>query len=220
MTTAVLGRRIAGTCIPTCILVVAVALGAAGQTCSPPAGFLDISHPKFIPDDQLASHTEHTVVDRPLPDVVHTGAKTKIKDAIQHPNSLPGVGGEAPLNDIPFGTPGARRLVCLTDGTALEEQVLERFESPSLYHFRYAVWNYSTPKAKPVLYGIGDFLDTPIDATHTQILWTYSFALKRDAFPGSLGAFGRWLFRIGFLDRDYAQLMRATLSSFKWDAEK
>jgi hypothetical protein len=219
MTTPLLARRLARKCIPTCILVAAVTFGAAAQTCSPPAGFADTPHPEFIPQDQLASHTEHTIVNRPLPDVVHATGKVKIKDAIQHPNSLPGVGGEAPLNDIPFGTPGARRLVCLTDGTALEEQVLEHFESPSIYHFRYAVWNYSTPKAKPILYGIGDFLDTPIDTTHTQILWTYSFALKRNVFPGSLGAFGRWLFRIEFLDRDYAQLMRATLSGSKSDAE-
>ena len=211
--------RLACQSILTGVVGLAFSLVAAAQTCTPPPGFVDTPHPGFVATDWLASHTEHIVVNAPLSDVVHAGGKTKIKDAIKHPDSLPGVAGEAPLNDIPFGTAGARRLVCLSDGTALEEQVLERYESPTLYRFRYVVWNYSTPRAKPILYGIGDFLDTPVDASHTQALWTYSFALKPNVFPGYLGAAGRWLFRVGFLDRDYAQLMRATLRGSKNDAE-
>jgi hypothetical protein len=201
------------------LLALTFVSSASAQSCMPPPGFEDTPHPAIAPQGELVSHTEHIVVGRPLPDVVHAGAKRKIKDAIQHPDSLPGVAGDTPLNDIPFGTPGARRLVCLTDGGALEEQVLEHQETPSLYHFRYVVWNYSTPKAKPILYGVGDFLDTPVDPAHTQILWTYSFELKRNEFPGYLGAVGLWLFRVGFLDRDYAQLMRATLAGSKADAD-
>jgi hypothetical protein len=43
--------------------------------------------------------------------------------------------------------------------------------------------------------------------------------LKQDRFPGELGALGRYLFRIGFLDRQYAEMMRGTLTGIKTAAE-
>jgi len=38
-------------------------------------------------------------------------------------------------------------------------------------------------------------------------------------FPGLLGRFVRWLFRVGFVDRDYATLMRSALQRYKENAE-
>ena len=59
-----------------------------------------------------------------------------------------------------------------------------------------------------------------IGGGHTHIVWTYSFKLKDHEFPGYLGGFGRYLFRVIFLDREYAALMRATLAAGKASAEK
>ena len=59
----------------------------------------------------------------------------------------------------------------------------------------------------------------PLDSGNERILWTYSFKLKDDVFPGEFGAVGRWLFRVGFLDRDYAAMMRGVLSGYKTTSE-
>jgi hypothetical protein len=42
----------------------------------------------------------------------------------------------------------------------------------------------------------------------THITWLDSFKLREDKFPGNFGAIGRFLFRVRFLDKDYAALMR------------
>jgi hypothetical protein len=208
---------------PLLLLIAAGSIGFSAETmaqsCSPPAGFVDRARPAFAPEKELASHTEEITVNRPLAVVTSVAAKTKIKDAIKKAGDLPGVSGEYPLNAIPFGTPGARRLVCLSDGSTLEEQVLEVEATGTLSRFRYMVWNYSTQQARPIEYGIGEFRDTQVDPAHTHIVWTYSFKLKDYEFPGYLGAFGRVVFHWVFLDRQYAGMMRATLSAGKADAE-
>jgi hypothetical protein len=191
---------------------------APAQTCAPPVGFIDHAPPAIANADQLVAHTEQIVVDRPLAVVLDAGQK-KLKDTIKKTSSLPGVAGDYPLNSIPFGTPGARRLVCLTDGSTLEEQVLEQTRSSAASHFHYVVWNYTSSVAKPIEYGVGEFNDTQTDATHTRIVWTYSFKLKDHEFPGYLGAPGRYFFRAWFLDRQYAEMMRGTLQAGKRDAE-
>ena len=112
-----------------------------------------------------------------------------------------GVSGDQSLNDIPFGTPGARRLVCLSDGSTLEEQVLEQERNQTSSRFRYIVWNYTTQQARPIEYGIGEFHHTEMPGGRTHIVWTYSFKLKDHEFPGYLGALGRYLFRIGLIAR-------------------
>jgi hypothetical protein len=101
----------------------------------------------------------------------------------------------------------------------VEEQALERDGTATSGRFRYIVWNYTTPKERPVAYGVGEFRTVQIASAHTRITWTYSFKLKDDVFPGYLGALGRWLFRVGFLDRDYAAMMRGVLDGYKTTAE-
>jgi hypothetical protein len=192
------------------IFLVAVK-GADASACSPPPGFVDIAHPALVSAEQIVSHTEEITVDRTIAELLDAAAKTNLKDVIRKGGSLPTVSGEYMLTSTTFGTPGTRRLVCLTDGSTLEEQVLEREESEHSYHFRYIVWNYTTKQARPIEYGMGDFEYTDQGAGRTRIVWTYSFKLKENEFPGYLGAFGRYLFRVTFLDRAYADMMRETL---------
>jgi hypothetical protein len=131
-------------------------VGTYAQTCAPPAGFVDIPRPTVPRPGQLASHTEEITVDRRLAVVRSANSKTSLKEASHKASFLTGVVGEYPLINIPFGTPGARRLVCLSDGSTLEEQVLEREESKNYYRFRYIVWNYTTKQARPIEYGVGE----------------------------------------------------------------
>lgn len=189
------------------------------SVCSPPPGFHDAPHPAIAPVLQLASHTEEIVIPRPY-SAVSAAMKKPLEKTILKSDSLPGVSGDYMLTKGVFGAPGSRHLVCLTDGTTTEEEVLEREDTPTAGHFRYIVWNYTTPKARPIVYGVGEFRTVQMDADHTRITWTYSFKLKDDAYPGELGAFGRWLFRVRFLDRDYAAMMKGVLQGYKETAEE
>jgi len=187
-------------------------------TCVPPPGFIDTPHPVVAPVDRLVSHTEEIIINRPLP-VTLSAADKPLKDALRRTSALPGVAGDYILTGGGFGTPGTRRLVCLTDGSTLEEQALERERTDKSYRFRYVVWNYTTEKARPIVYGVGEFLYSGIGEGSTRVHWTYSFELNRHRFPGYLGSFGDFLFRVGFLDRQYADLMRGSLKGLKTDTE-
>jgi hypothetical protein len=188
-----------------------IARMGASQDCALPLGFKDTPHPEVAPVAQLVSHTEEIVIAKPLETVLAESQRTPLKQAIRKSDSLPGVAGEHILTTGEFGQVGSRRLVCLTDGASTEEQVLLKDQSKSHAEFRYVVWNYTTEKAKPILYGVGDFVWTDLGNGTTRVKWTYSFQLRRDRFPGNLGGFGDWLFRETFLERDYAQMMRRTL---------
>lgn len=189
------------------------------QTCTPPPGFADTRHPAIVPIEQLVSHTEEITIARPLA-VVLEAIDKPLKDTFKKSDSLPTVSGEYPLTKSAFGTPGSRRLTCLTDGSSLEEEVLESDRDSSSYRFRYIVWKYTTEKARPIEYGIGDFHYVQSQGGSTHITWIYSFKLKEHNFPGNLGALGRWLFRKRFLETDYADLMRGVLDGYKTDAEQ
>src|SRR5262249_44679208 len=132
----------------------------------------------------------------------------------------PGVSGSYMLTKGEFGAPGSRRLNCLSDGTSLVEQVLESERNSSTFRFRYVVWNYTTEKARPIEYGVGNFLYSDIGGGRTHVTWTYSFQLNRHRFPGYLGALGAFLFRVRFLDSEFADLMRDVLGGIKSDAEQ
>ena len=182
------------------------------SSCVPPPGFRDIPHPAIAPVDQLVSHTEEVVIHRPLNDVIREAEQTSLNQAIRKSDSLPGVSGTYELRGS-FGQPGSRRLVCLTDGSTTEEEVLENDRDNKSAQFRYVVWNYTTPKARPIAYGVGHFIRTDLGDGRTHVRWTYSFQLNRQRFPGCLGSFGDFLFRVGFLDGDYAQMMKRTLGN-------
>jgi hypothetical protein len=201
------------------LFVVTFARWVNASQCAPPTGFHDGPHPVIAAPDQLVSHTE--VIDIPRPFSVVSDAMNKpLEKTINKSDSLPGVSGDYMLTKGEFGTPGSRHLVCLTDGTSTEEEALEHEDSPTASHFRYIVWNYTTPKAKPITYGVGEFRTVQLDSGHTRITWTYSFKLKENVFPGELGAFGRWLFRVRFLEGEYASMMKDVLNGYKQDAEE
>lgn len=184
---------------------------ARARSCAPPPGFVDMPHPEIAPVAELVSHTEQVIENHPLQVVIERGEKKPLKDAIKKSSALPGVAGTYELTPDGFGQPGSRRLVCLTDGSTTEEQVLANERSEAAATFRYVVWNYTTDKARPIRYGVGEFVRTQLEDGRTKVVWTYSFALNRSRFPGFLGSFGDYLFRVGFLERDYAEMMRSTL---------
>lgn len=195
-----------------------VAGAATTSACAPPPGFKDAPHPVIATPEQLVAHTEEILINRPL-SVVSEAMNKPLEQALRGTGSLPGVSGDFTLTEGPFGAPGSRHIVCLTDGTHVEEEALEREQTAGSTHFRYIVWNYETPKARPIAYGVGEFRSVQIDNMHTRVSWTYSFRLKHDIFPGNLGGLGAFLFRVGFLDRDYAAMMRDVLNGYKTTAE-
>lgn len=184
-------------------------------SCTPPPGFADTPPPEIAPAEELAAHVEESIIDRPLDEVLAVEARTNLEQAIDRNSSLPGVLGTYLLSELKWAEPGARRLTCLTDGSTLVEQSLEHTREGNTYHFRYVVWNYTTPKARPIAYGVGDFLRIDLGNGRTHTRWTYAFKLNPGRFPGSLGSLGRYLFRVRFLERDYATMMRNSLASAK-----
>src|SRR5579871_2670524 len=153
-------RTLARTVIKTAaslmiLLFSSVRLCSAAAGCLPPANFRDAPHPAIAPAEQLVSHTEKMVIPRPF-SVVSAAMNKPLEKTILKSSSLPGVSGDYMLTRGTFGAPGSRHIVCLTDGTSTEEESLEREDSPTSSHFRYMVWNYTTPKAKPIAYGVGE----------------------------------------------------------------
>ncbi len=192
---------------------------ASALGCTAPPNFTDTPHPKIAPLEDLVSHTEEITIDSPLT-VVLTAVDKPLSETIKSSTSLPGVTGSHMLTEGAFGTPGSRRLNCLSDGSILVEQVLLQDRWHDGTRFRYVVWNYTSAKARPIVYGVGEFTYSAIDESHTQVRWTYSFELNRHRFPGMLGSLGNYLFRISFLDRSYAAMMRSVLVSTKTDSER
>jgi len=201
------------------LLLMSFTIQALAQApCVPPAGFKDARHPSIAPAEQMVSHTEQILIARPM-SVVSAAMKKPLEKTIVKSSSLPGVSGDYMLTAGPYGKVGSRRIVCLTDGTSTEEEALEQNDSPTSGHFRYIVWNYTTPKARPVSYSVGDFKTVQQDPGHTLVTWTYSFKLKNDTFPGEFGPVGRWLFKVWFLDRDYGAMMKGVLKGYQQTAE-
>ena len=192
---------------------------AAERRCAPPAGFTPSPMPQPDASTRFVSHEESVDIPQSLSRVMAIVAATDLQDAIQD-SDLPGVAGTFDLTPGGFGSVGSRRLTCLTDGSTLVEQVLATSDTPTRNRFQYAVWDYTSKNAAPVLYSIGDFDRIAVDGEHTRTRWTYSFVLRDDRFPGRLGAFGRWAFRVFFLDRSYAKMMAATLAAEKRAAEQ
>jgi len=185
----------------------------------PPPGFVETPHPPVAGPEKLVSHVESMVIDRPFPRVV--AAVDALPLSRRHPAAagLPGVADTLPLTPDGFGPVGGRHLVFLTDDTTVVEQVLENTRTDTSWRFRYVVWGYTTPAAKPLRYGVGDFHYVAEGET-TRLIWTYSFGLKPDVFPGFLGVgLGGFLLKLAFLDGPYAAWMRAGLAAIKQGVE-
>jgi hypothetical protein len=199
---------------------VAVMLAAALHTqvahaeCAPPAGFVNTPPPVIAAAPDLVAHKEEIVIEASVRAIREVGSRP-LKDQIKQSDALPGVRGNSMLTPGEFGAVGSRRLVCLTDGATLVEQVLYADEN----RFRYVVWNYTSEKARPISYGVGEFVYTALADKRTRMTWTYSFGLNSERFPGRLGGTGRFLFRKFFLEREYAAMMRGVLQFTKQQSE-
>lgn len=196
------------------LTLIAVLICEQSLACRPPAGFVDSPRPKIAPLEELVSHTEQIDIARAFA-VVRQAAGRPLKDQIQQSSELPGISGSFMLTDGDFGGVGSRRLNCLTDGSTLVEEVLHRDEQ----RFLYVVWNYTSTKARPISYGVGEFIYTPVAPDKTHVKWTYRFALNKERMPGRLGSLGQFLFRKFFLERGYAAMMRGVLESTRATAE-
>jgi Polyketide cyclase / dehydrase and lipid transport len=201
------------------LLLTSCHASSAQSACTPKADFVDKPHPPIAPVEQLVRHTEEITIERPLEHVLEIVSKTKLENAIAKTRALPSVAATHTLTNGEFGVVGSRRLACLTDGSTLEEEILANDRSPTVARFRYVVWNYTSKVARPVSYAVGDFERTALPGNRTRVRWTYAFQLNRGRFPGYLGSLGDFLFRKAFLDRQYADMMRATLLNGKVEAE-
>ncbi len=125
---------------------------------------------------------------------------------------LPGVAAITVIANPPFGGVGSRRIICQKDGNTAIEEVIQVVPGRS---FKYQVWDYSTPSAKPIEYGIGEFVAETIAPNKARVSWTYSFKLRPDRLPGKLGFAGRALFKATFLSNEYADFMKAAATAMQ-----
>lgn len=184
-----------------------------------PEGFIVPDPAPIAPAHHLVSRAEHVVIDRPFAEVVARVDATPLP--VRHPPAagLPGVVDTKPLTAEGFGPVGGRHLVYLSDGTTVVEEVVENTRTATDWRFRYQVWGYTTPAARPLRYGLGDF-HYVADGQRTRLTWTYAFELKPEAFPGLLGrALGGFLLKVAFLNGPYGAWMRAGLAAIKRAAE-
>jgi hypothetical protein len=176
-----------------------------GQTfgCEPPAGFVNPPRPDIAPLDSLLSHTEEKDIAQSLTAATQAASRPLRIDATK---DLAGVTGTFRLSNGPYGTVGARRLVCKTDGSIAVEEVLLTESGEDFRRFRYVVWNYTSPKFRDVDYAVGEFVRTQTAPDKTHINWTYRFALKE-----GLSSEEKSRFEKVFLEREFALWMRTQL---------
>lgn len=187
--------------------------------CRPPADFTDTPRPNPAPFERLVSHEERVVIAAPLSQVLAAAKAQSLEDTIQEGGTLPHVTGTYMLTPGEFDLAGSRRITCLSDGSTLVEEILERREATNPAEFRYVVWNYTSSAATAVDYGVGRFVHRQLADGQTEVRWTYGFKLRRDRWPGFLGPIGDFLFRRVFLQGDYARMMQATLANSKAQVE-
>lgn len=178
--------------------------------CEPPPGFVNPPRPDVAPLDQLLAHTEDIDVSRPI-NAASQSANRPLSEAIRPTKDLAGVSGTFRLSEGPYGTVGARRLVCKTDGHYSVEEVLLTESNADGTRFRYVVWNYTSPKFHDVEYGVGEIVRTSPAPDKTHVNWTYRFALKEGRDPAK--------FRKTFLDSIFAEWMRSQLERGRAHAE-
>ena len=192
------------------LALVGVLLHGQSLACEPPAGFVNPPRPEIAPLEELLARTEQIVIARSLAAVAQRPSRP-LSEGIRPTKDLPGVSGTFRLSDGPYGTVGARRLVCLTDGSIAVEEVLHTESNSEGRRFRYVVWNYTSPKYRDVSYAVGELIHTQPAPDKTNVNWTYRFALKEGRDPE--------LFRKSFLDSMFAEKMRSVLENGRAYAE-
>ena len=183
--------------------LVGMLLGGPGLACEPPPGFVNPPRPDIAPLDELLSHTELKEIPLPLADVMKAANRPLRIDATK---DMAGVTGTFRLSDGPYGTVGARRLVCKTDGSIAVEEVLLTESNAEGSRFRYVVWNQTSEKFRDVAYAVGEFVRTQPAPDRTLVNWTYRFALKR-----GLSSEEKARFQKIFLERELSAWMRTQM---------
>jgi len=184
-------------------LTLGMMLSGQSAACEPPKGFVNPPRPDIAPLEGLLSHTEVRDIAQPLAVVLKNANRPLRIDATK---DLPGVSGTFRLSSGPYGTVGARRLVCLTDGSTSVEEVLLTESNTESSRFRYVVWNHSNPKFRNVSYAVGEFVRTQPTPDTTRVNWTYRFALKSGVSAEETAAFQKT-----FLDQQFAVWMRTQM---------
>jgi len=184
-------------------LTLSLLLSARSLACEPPAGFVNPRRPEIAPLEELLAHTEQKEIAQPLAAVMQATNRPLRIDATK---DLPGVTGTFRLSNGPYGSVGARRLVCNTDGHMVVEEVLLTESNADGSRFRYVVWNYTSPKYRDVDYAVGEFVRTQPAPGKTQVNWTYRFALK-----SGLSSEEKSRFQKVFLERELSVWMRTQL---------
>jgi hypothetical protein len=178
-------------------------LGLPVLACEPPAGFVNPPRPDIAPLEELMTHTEVREIALPLSVVLQNANRPLRIDATK---DLPGVGGTFRLSNGPYGTVGARRFVCLTDGSTSVEEVLLTESTADSSRFRYVVWSHTNPKFRDVAYAVGEFVRTQPAPDRTRVSWTYRFALKPGLTPEEKAKFQK-----DFLEQQFVEWMRTQL---------
>lgn len=191
-------------------IFIGILLTTSSTACELPPGFVNPPRPQIAPLEQLMSLTQEKEIALPLADVLRSANRPLRIDATK---DLPGVSGTLRLSEGPYGTVGARRLVCLTDGSTSVEEVLLTESTPQSSRFRYVVWNHTNPKFKNVAYAVGEFVRTQPASDRTNVKWTYRFALK----PG-VSAEEKFRFQKAFLEQEFATWMRTQMDRKPEDA--
>jgi hypothetical protein len=186
-------------------------LAGQAQACEPPPGFVNPPRPDIAPLEELLSHTEVKDIDQPLAVVTQPTNRPLRIDATK---DLAGVTGTFRLSNGPYGSVGARRLVCKTDGSIAVEEVLLTESGDDIQRFRYVVWNYTSPKFRDVAYAVGEFVRTQPAPDKTHVNWTYRFALK-----SGLSSEEKSRFQKVFLEQEFALWMRTQLDREPSNAE-
>jgi hypothetical protein len=192
------------------LTLVGLLLSGQSLACEPPVGFVNPPRPDIAPLEELLGHTEQIDIARSLAAVVAAGNRP-LSEGIRPTRDLPGVSGTFNLTSARFGTVGARRLVCKTDGSLAVEEVLHSEVHSESRRFRYVVWNYTSPRFRDIRYAVGEFIHTQLAPDKTHISWTYRFALKEGRDPE--------LFRKSFLDSVFAEWMRTMMERGRSNAE-
>ena len=198
---------------PFALALAGLLFGGEASPCEPPPGFVNPPRPDIAPLHGLLSHTEVIEVARPLATAAQSGNRP-LEEAIRPTKDLPGVSGTFRLSNGPYGSVGARRFVCLTDGNFSVEEVLLTESNDHGSRFRYVVWNYTSPKFRDVEYAVGEIVRTAPAPDKTHVNWTYRFALR-----SGLGAGNRSRFRKDFLEQQFAEWMRSQLERGRARAE-
>jgi hypothetical protein len=192
------------------LTLLASLLGGQSLACEPPPGFVNPPRPDIAPLEELLAHTEQMDIAVSLAALAQRPSRP-LSEGIRPTRDLPGVSGTFNLTSGGYGTPGARRLVCLTDGNFSVEEVLHTEAHSDSQRFRYVVWNYTGPKFRDVSYAVGEFIRTQPAPDTTRVNWTYRFALKEGRDPEG--------FRKSFLDSIFAEWMRSVMERGRANAE-